>query len=72
VLYSAFLLFGIYKEGLNSDCQQIHQYQQNEQFPLNSFNIKRILHMMLDIQVLEQAQKCDSDKPINGILCCLI
>jgi hypothetical protein len=40
------LMFWLWKERLNSDGQQFHQYQQNEQSPLPSyFPISKMLHL---------------------------
>ena len=41
----------LWKESLNSDGQQFHQYQQNKQSPLTEHK-KQTRHMMLEIQVL--------------------
>ena len=41
----------LWKESLNSDGQQLHQYQQNEQLPRSSTK-KRLEHMALEMNVM--------------------
>ena len=58
----------LWKQSLNSDGQQFHQYQQTKQSPL-VLNKKQPQHIMLKSQVLAwgQTQKCGGVKPVNGI-----
>ena len=62
----------LWKESLNSDDHQFHQYQQKEQSPLILTELiehKRI--MACDVghpgPGLGQAEKCGGVKPVNGI-----
>jgi len=62
----------LWKESLNSDGQQFHQYQQNEQSPLTltHWTQKRehnIWHWK-SMSPLGTGKKCGKTKPVNGIL----
>ena len=65
--YTAFLI--LWKESLNSDGQQFHQYQQNDQSPLTEH--KKTLLTTYDVgnpcSGLEQAYRYGGFKPVNGI-----
>ena len=65
--YTAFLI--LWKESLNSDGQQFHQYQQNDQSPLTEH--KKKLLTTYDVgnpgSGLGQAYRYDGFKPVNGI-----
>ena len=64
-----FLFLSYWKENLNSDGQQFHQYQQNKQFisHLYSLNTKK-RHNVGNLGLgLGQAQKCGLVKPVNVI-----
>ena len=61
-----------WKEGLNSDCQQFHQHQQNEQpqFHLKLLNTttKIITYCVGSPDPgLRQVKKCGRIKPVNAI-----
>ena len=55
----------LWKESLNGDGHQFHQYQQNEQSPL-ILTQKRPWHMMLEIQAL--ACNCDVECVLHQYL----
>ena len=50
----------LWKESLNSDTQQIHQYQQNQQPPLTSKHLtqKKTWHMELEGHPVNQGEAC--------------
>ena len=56
------------KESLNSDGQQLYQYQQNERNQL-SYNISKTTTCVVGYPGpgLRQALKCDGIKVVNGI-----
>ena len=59
------ILISLWKESLNSDSHQFHQYQQN----LNSLNTKILQHNDIGNPGpdLGQAQQCYGVKLVNGI-----
>ena len=77
-----FQLYPLWKESLNSDCEQFHLYQQNKQPPIKSFNIEKTKTYGIGdpISLLGQAEKCCGInrlmdpmmifQPINTVLMC--
>ena len=60
----------LWKESLNSDGKQFHQYQQNERSPLIFSDRTQKGTSAYDAEIsgsgLRQAQKCGGMKPVNG------
>jgi hypothetical protein len=69
--YSNFKDAHLWKENLNKDGQQFHQYQQNKLSPLTSNNWTRKETTTYGIgnpyPGLGQTQTCCGIKPVNGI-----
>ena len=65
--YTRSLDVELWKESLNNDSQQFHQYQQNEQPPLTSNNTTTY-GVRNQGPRLGQTQKCNRDKSVNGTL----
>jgi hypothetical protein len=65
---SLLFTFMIWKEIVNNDRQQFHQYQQNEQSPSLTEHKKSTTYDSGNLgPALQQTQKCGRVKLVNGI-----